>query len=304
MRSPIIQAAQTWYQDAIVAALKRVPFTDLHQPVYHFTDWAGLQGILGTRSIWASLAMALEDTTEIRYALELARRIVEQNPARSPIFARIVPLLDPHQSETIRSLGLATYVISFRTTIDARAHWATYGRSGTGFALALGLKPLVIPGTLAFPVLYDPQEQEHLLGEFIEKAAAGLGTLSKQCPASDLEVLARCSAEFTALGVWALAPVLKDGSRFKHEEEWRIIVTDLKHVPIKYGRGMSSEVRVRKSGSRDVPYKVLNYDCLPIVSLELGPNASVNENERALVRLLRHATCGRDVPITRSRVVV
>jgi hypothetical protein len=304
MRSPVIQAAQTWYQDAIVRALKRVPFRDLHQPVYHFTNWAGLEGILSTRSIWASLAMALEDKTEILYALGRARQIVERHPGRSPIFAGLAPLLDPQQSETVRSLGLATYVVSFRTTIDARAHWATYGRSGTGFALALGLKPLVIPGTLAFPVLYDPPAQEQLLGEFIEEATAGLDALSTQCPGRDLDVLARCSTELTALGVWALAPVLKDGARFKHEEEWRIIVTDLKHVPIRYGKGMSSEVRVRKSGGRDVPYKVLHYDSLPIVSLELGPNADTREDDTTLIELLRHATCGREIPIARSKVVL
>jgi hypothetical protein len=65
MRSTIIQTAQTWFQDAIVRALKRVPFKDLHQPVYPFTDRTGLEGILSTRSIWASLAMALEDKSEI-----------------------------------------------------------------------------------------------------------------------------------------------------------------------------------------------------------------------------------------------
>src|SRR5215475_7559265 len=107
MPSAIIHTSQTWFQDAISRALKRVPFRDLHQPVYHFTDWTGLEGILSTRSIWASLAMAMDDTSEIAYALALAHQIVERNPARSPIFAGIGPLLDPQQSKTIRALGLA-----------------------------------------------------------------------------------------------------------------------------------------------------------------------------------------------------
>ena len=304
MPSAIIQPAQGWFQDAISRALKRIPFRDLHEPVYHFTDWTGLEGILSTRSIWASLAMALDDTSEIAYALALARQIVERNPTRSAIFAGIGPLLDPQQSKTIRTLGLAQYVVSFRTNTEARGHWATYGRSGTGFAIALGLKSLVIPGTLAFPMLYDPTAQKQLLAEFLEEAASGLDTLSKQCPAHELDVLARCSTEWTALGVWALAPVLKDEARFKHEEEWRIIATDLQQVPVKYGKGMSSEVRVRKSGDRDVPYKVLEYDALPVVGLELGPKSPVKQNDPRLVELLLNATRGREVPITRSKVAL
>jgi len=304
MRSTIIQTAQAWFQDAIVRALKRVPFKDLYQPVYHFTDWTGLLGILSTRSIWASLAMALEDKSEIAYALALARQIVESKRDRSAIFPGIGPLLDPHQSKTIRSLGLAQYIVSFRTDTDAHGHWATYGRSGTGFAIALGLRHLVIPGALAFPVLYDLPAQQQLLAQFIEEAAEGLDTLSKQCPVHDLDELRRCSTEWTALGIWALAPVLKDGARFKHEEEWRIIVTDLEHVPVKYGRGLSSAVRARKSGEHEVPYKVLEYDVLPIVGLELGPKAPLKENDTKLLELVRHATGGRDVPITRSNLTL
>jgi hypothetical protein len=105
------------------------------------------------------------------------------------------------------------------------------------------------------------------------------------------------------LGLWTLAPVLKDPARFSHESEWRLIVVDLEHVQVRHEKGLSNEVRLRHSNGRDIPYKVLEYDALPIVTLELGPYAPVEENDASLIELLRHATSGRDVPITRSKVV-
>ncbi len=297
--------AQARFTETIQDALERVPFVNLRQPLYHFTDKAGLEGILRTRCLWASLAMALEDTSEIKYALAYAKRILESHDrsSDSSILDEIVPFLNPQESKTISTLGMKTYVVSFRTNVDESAHWETYGRSGTGFALAFALKPLVIPGILPLPVLYDPEAQEKLLREFIEVNAELFDKLSQECPAEELWALRQRAIQWTALGLWTLAPILKDPARFRHENEWRLIVVDLEHVQVRYGKGLSNEVRVRRSNGRDIPYKVLEYDSLPIVGLELGPNAPVEENDASLIELLRHATSGRDVPIARSKVV-
>lgn len=306
MGSKNLMEAQARFTETIRAALGRVPFADLRQPLYHFTNKAGLEGILRTRSLWASLAMALEDTSEIKYALTHAKRILERHERSgdSSLLDEIVPFLDPRESRTISTLGMKTYVVSFRTNVDENAHWETYGRSGTGFALAFALKPLVIPGILPFPVLYDSEAQEKLLREFIEANAKLFDKLSQDCPGEELWALRQRAVQWTALGLWTLAPVLKDPARFGHEKEWRLIVVDLEDVQVRYGKGLSNEVRHRRSNNRDIPYKVLEYDSLPIVGLELGPNAPVDENDASLKELLRHATSGRDVPITRSKVVV
>jgi hypothetical protein len=63
-------------------------------------------------------------------------------------------------------------------------------------------------------------------------------------------------------------------------------------------------VRIRRSNNRDIPYKVLGYDALPIVGLTLGPYADIADNNKELKKLLRDATSGFDVPITRSQVLV
>ena len=199
---------------------------------------------------------------------------------------------------------MKTYVVSFRTNVDEHSHWETYGRSGTGFALAFDLKRLGIPGILRLPVLYNPEAQEKLLREFIETNVKLFENLRQHCPSETLWTLRQFAVESTALGLWTLAPILKDPARFRHEREWRLIVIDFEQAQVQYGKGLSNEVRLHGSNNRDIPHKVLQYDSLPIVGLELGPNAQVQENDASLKELLRYATGGRDVPITRSQVVI
>ena len=73
MSSGTLAEADARFTSTIVDALKRSPFPGLNEPVFHFTDVAGLNGILNTKSLWASLATALEDTSEIAFALCRAR---------------------------------------------------------------------------------------------------------------------------------------------------------------------------------------------------------------------------------------
>ena len=109
--------------------------------------------------------------------------------------------------------------------------------------------------------------------------------------------------QFTAFGLWVLAPVLKN-PLFEREKECRLIVTDLERVEVAYGEGLSKEMQICHSNNRDIPYKVLQYDTLPIVGLDLGPLATAEEDAPVLRQLLRQATSGYEVPITRSRVPV
>ena len=305
MVSQFLMSAEEQFRNNITAALHKVPFTNLNQPLYHFTDDVGLGGILRTRSLWASLATALDDTSEIKYALERAKLVLHHCKVNndSSFLDEIVSLLDQENSRIIDILGMKTYIVSFRINVDESAHWKTYGRAGKGFAIAFALKPLIIPGILPLPVLYDPVAQDKLLQDFSETNIKLYSNLLAECPREDFLAFRQRAVQFTALGLWTLAPVLKD-STFRSENEWRLIVVDLERVQVQYGEGLSSEVRIRRSNNRDIPYKVLGYDALPIVGLTLGPYADIADNNKELKKLLRDATSGFDVPITRSQVLV
>jgi len=292
------------FTDAICAALLNVPLTPLTRPLYHFTDQSGLNGILQTRSIWASLATALDDQTEIRYALSRATQLIESGQVEgdTSFLSEIVPCLNSATSPTAAILGIKTYVTSFRTNTDASAHWKTYARAGTGFALAFKPKALVIPGTLLLPVVYDIEEQDKLLRAFIESTNLLFKRISKLEHNDDTAFRLRQRAvHWTALGLWTLAPLVKE-PRFREENEWRLIVIEPEFIEVKYGEGITQEVRLRSSNGRKIPYKVLEYNALPVVGLELGIHADVALDDSSLKELLRHATSSPDVTITRSIV--
>lgn len=303
MSAGTLAEADAKFTATITDALKRAPFPGLNEPVFHFTDAAGLDGVLRTRSLWASLATALEDTSEIAFALSRARHILQSRDMQRPLafLEQVVELLDLNQSQTIATLGMKTYIVSFRTSSDASAHWEKYGRDGNGFALAFALKPLVLPGIIALPVIYEQSEQDKLLREFIESNVSTFEEIQRRCPVENLKALKLRAIQMTALGLWVLSPLVKH-SDFGHEREWRLIVTDLEKVEVAYAKGLSREVRSRWSLGREIPYKVLQYEALPVVGLELGPFAAFEENDARLRRLLRDATGGREVPITRSCV--
>ncbi len=303
--SQIFRTIDKQFSDSISAALRsRVPSRGLNLPLYHFTDHEGLHGILQTRSLWASLATALEDTSEIKYALERAKRILAQpKKGRTPdLYDEIASLLDHRSSQIVETLGTKIYVVSFRTNADEAAHWQTYGRAGTGFAIAFNFKHLVIPGVLPMPVLYDPAAQDYFLDQFIESNMRIFYNHLHTLPSERLWALRKRVVQLTAFGIWTLAPILKD-PLYNNENEWRLIVFDPENIQVQYGKGISTEVLVRRSNNRDIPYKVLQYETLPIVSLGLGPYAALGENDTDLKQILKKAT-GFDVPITRSRVLV
>ena len=303
MASQYLIKADEQFKSLISAALHRVPFFELNQPLYHFTDFAGLEGILRTRSLWATLATALEDISEIKYALEIAKKMLKEHESNnnSSLLGETVPLLDPDDSRILDILGMKTYIVSLRITADEKAHWETYGRAGKGFAIAFALKPLVIPGVLLLPVLYDQVAQNKLFHDFVESNLKLYGELLHGCPREKSWALRQRAINYMALGFWILAPILKNPS-YCVEKEWRLIVCDLENVQVQYGRGLSKEVKMRRINNRDIPYKVIQYNTLPIVCLELGPNTVVDENNETLKQLLKDATSGFNVPVVRSKV--
>jgi hypothetical protein len=305
MESQYLINADEQFSGAILTALRKVPFTELNQPLYHFTDVNGLQGILNTRSLWASLATSLEDTSEIKYALELAKKILQQSlvSGNSTFLNEVIPFLNPGNSLIENTLGLKTYVVSFRKNVNESAHWKKYGREGKGFAIAFALKPLIIPGILPLPVLYDTTAQEKLLRDFIDSNAKLYAKLKNKCPHENLLALRLRAIQLTAYGLWTLAPVLKDPHLYSDEEEWRLIVFDYENVQTQYGTGLSKDVKIRHCNGRDIPFKVLQYDRLPIVHLELGAYAAYTENDDTLKQLLKKAS-GNEVPIHRSHIRV
>src|SRR5262245_27640205 len=103
--------------------------------LFHFTDAAGLLGILTNRTIWASFVESLNDVSEMQYGIALARTVLESEPADvDPAFrSTVVRFLDPAEADSVFRVEWRPFVVSFCERVDLAVHWLHYGRDGTGY---------------------------------------------------------------------------------------------------------------------------------------------------------------------------
>lgn len=109
--------------------------------VFHYTDAAGLLGIIQSGTLWATEAVGLNDSREVTAGQdELTRRIsAEEDPeVRDILEDRLPPPLD-------ESGPSGVFVLSASRRNDDANQWRLYGDGGVGYCVELdGTVPLVV----------------------------------------------------------------------------------------------------------------------------------------------------------------
>jgi len=264
----------------------------------------GLKGILRSRSLWATSATASKDDSEVKYALGRARNLVALLPDTidPSFFPEIIEQSDPVGSELVDTLGWKVYLVSFRTNTNGSGHWETYGDCAKGAALSFGMKPLAV-GLLLLPVIYDEVSQDKAIREFLDCAVSVTKQLSQSWSIEEYGSLRKLTIRLAALGLWTLAPLMKAPS-FSDEQEWRLIAIVPEQADARLSENLSKEAFHRQVGSREVPYKVLTYEWLPLMGIGLGRFAPIECDDPELRELASGAKPVNEVRISRSRVAV
>ncbi|HEY5182806.1 MAG TPA: hypothetical protein VIJ07_24065 [Dermatophilaceae bacterium] len=121
---------------------------------WHYTSTAGLLGILATNSLWASDAATLNDSTEIRFGMDLVRsrlptRLEEASAWADLAGTRIdgaeVPAAIANMLGLVEGFLLSggLYVFCASLSGDSLSQWRGYGHgSDAGFAIGLRRDPL------------------------------------------------------------------------------------------------------------------------------------------------------------------
>jgi hypothetical protein len=196
----------------------------------HFTDAAGLMGIIGSKKLWATRASCMNDASELTYGRSIGRSIVEDRLRANPV-SRLVATwktaLAHFDAVPDIPSGLRVYfdafVTSFCVHADKSVHWLHYGRGGHGYALGFDSATFEVKGWSLVPVIYDRSSQERILAGVFDKIQETAVTLAdtfkpNQAVAEKIESTAgHLLVDLTAL----LAPCFKDRS-FDAEEEWRL----------------------------------------------------------------------------------
>jgi hypothetical protein len=275
--------------------------------LYHYTDQAGLLGIIGTGELWATKVQYMNDATEFTRVVELASKEIQRRIDNAKGIRDFELELLTFQLKNIhRITNINIFCVSFCRDPDLLSQWRGYSGQGSGYAIgfsAPGLLELTHRNSCRLGrCIYDEGAQVEIIRDLIDQAV------------HQADRLYRTSEDYTSYMInFTLASALENaliklGSFFKdaafvEENEWRL-VTDVRF----YGEEV---LGFRTGKSMPIPYYRLNIRNVSwknkIVQVTIGPCPHPELTRDAVIGLLVGNSVttddwSPDVPRTRPQV--
>ena len=261
--------------------------------VWHYTNTAGVIGILEHCELWASSAMLLNDLSEIKLGTRLIRDAFERSGitlGEGAAFLYAGWRIDA--TERIDKV-LQTYVLSASQDGDSLSMWRGYAAGDVGYAV--GLLGTLQPASKApmygdqpqewLSVEYDKAEQQRLIHECVARVVKLGARIDVGVTTDDRQkMLNNTYLEIEKLIYRIIDPVFRD------ERETRVVVPTVgskgdfvRYRPSRFG--IAPYIGLR-------PFRVvlasgeITESRLPIVHIRVGPSPHQNQAELALMSLL------------------
>jgi hypothetical protein len=219
--------------------------------LHHYTDAAGLLGIIKGRALWATHIRFLNDVREFIHAIDIAKTYIDKLKSTHD------PLLLDALASTLDGMPGNTFVISFSECGDVLSQWRGYCRFG-GYSLDFDTSRLMqFAGEQRFVLVkctYERSEQENLIQSLVLQAVQAFPTYVPGAPSpSEMTESHRLNvfvSQWFFPKIQRLASAMKDPA-FSEEREWRLIGALLKPLP---------PLDVRTRGSLLIPYEILRLE--------------------------------------------
>jgi hypothetical protein len=269
--------------------------------LYHYTNAQGLEGILRTRSLWATDSAFLNDWQEIQYGAEpLIARMTDY--LASHAYDKSTPISKEHQSEVRlmimeSALGAlkkfvasdrkfhpgyidsATYVACLSEEHDDLGQWRGYGRQG--YAVGFTRDGL----SEAAPLLGQVRYGDTAVGDLCDSVTRHFETRGVGAHPGTY-------GYFETVNYLMPELALVKHDAFQAEHEWRLVISPRPEKP--------PAARVRMTASGLTPYVECAFERSCVVEIVIGPGGSFH-SERAVRMLLRTNGYNPDeVQITQS----
>jgi hypothetical protein len=275
-----LQKFDTAAEAVLGAFVLRIEGQPIPKFIYHYTNDAGLRGILESGAIWITDIFNLNDPSELKHGFSHAARILDEKAATGPpesrTFARIF-------REFVNQGGIHAsahyFVASLSRNGDELGQWRAYADNGRGYALGFEAKPFEdaftkegsapIPNNSTFPVTYKDSELADLHRQFIELAFPLISLphgkkLSRNALHSYLEEL------MVLLTMHALrAAIFFKHEGYANEEEYRLFQVFRADLP-------APDVKIRSRPYSLVKYREFNWRARApssLVRIVVGPAA-------------------------------
>lgn len=295
--------------------------------VAHYTDAAGMVGIIGNQQLWLTDAMFTNDRAELAGAESYFKDAEawirdyiagDEELSTLPQTTRDAAARGVSAEFARRKVGekLGAYMMCFCEDGDRLSQWRGYGSFGGGYSIELDAHELQMRcaesrgGIMLMKVVYDEAERLRLARLVIVSAMKHLYVNIKRGDIEAAEVygiIGRC----IAFGAEELALRFKDRA-WSEEQEWRLTYRQVDWFPqIKRqfratAKGIMPYVSIRTDGVKtfDDPThapRPTEFTFLPIRGVTLGPMADPERAERSVRYLLADSPIA-EVPITRSKI--
>jgi hypothetical protein len=218
------------YDSAVDKIIDRTFKRPLPPALYHYTNEAGLRGILESRVIHATHFSDLKaDSLELRHVDPLVVRVAQDLWTKAtPRWCNILgEFLEEYPRLKIAEVpGPPPHIACFCLEADRPLLWRDFGDAGTGYCVGFKMlkeeHEVKIGDAQNFPVIYSPEEQEALIRN------AFRSVIEAQRKFSSLS--ARDTRSIALNGMYRIAAFTNIGSKaksFEHERESRLVVSQL-----------------------------------------------------------------------------
>lgn len=251
------------------------------ETLWHYTNLAGLLGILHNEEIWLTDANYLNDTREMHEALDIISGILEEGastePGGMPDAQRIVRdwMFSSGDRPMLTLPDRGPYIASFCAEGDLLAQWRNYAGEG-GYAIGFSSRELGrvarrVGGTL---VRVDYQaDREKLDPSGVGTYSSGGGQPATLEPRADVIVRYKNPA-------------------FAAEQEWRLVISKEK-VP-------TSSLDFRAGIAGITPFTTCSLPKQTVTNVRLGPGGNGSLRLRATKQLLEQANYEATVDLSRA----
>jgi hypothetical protein len=196
--------------------------------LYHYTDAAGLKGIVESGVLRATHIAFMNDASEYLHASSLLLEHVKLEKARATDPLRLSVLAEMEKWIATRPEGGAPYFVAcFSAKENSLNQWRAYGRGEGGFSIGFdgqGLSAQVLKTAIGFiaPAIYDQDEQAKMIRAVLDWVLDEYPRVARRHAAAEQD---EHRSAWTHMMLWmvaAVAPMMKN-SAFFEEEEWRLI---------------------------------------------------------------------------------
>ncbi|MEA3476534.1 MAG: DUF2971 domain-containing protein [Candidatus Cloacimonadota bacterium] len=245
---------------------------DKPHSLYHYSNQAGLMGILKSKKIWATNILYFNDSMEFKYASQLIRRefrqIFSSNDKNKNAFYDLID-----RSNILKEYEV--YVSSFSREKDLLSQWRAYCPKNDGYSIGFKFDELSkystqLSQSILLPCVYNQKDKKNIidnLKQFVLSELINILELNKNSKSQIEDKLESLSNTYTKMFLLVVS-VLKDDS-FSEEKEWRIIY-------FKSKKEDSTLINFRAGTSTIIPYVELElktkFRFFPLSEIIIGPN--------------------------------